>query len=130
MRQFRFLATYIVALLLLMELVALVRPGPVAYASSSNWSSVGSMRTARVSYTATLLQNGKVLVAGGLDSTGTVQASAELYNPTTGTWSPTGSMRTARYSHTATLLQNGKVLVAGGYDSSGTAQASAELYMP
>ena len=130
MRQFRFLATFIVALLLLVELVALVRPGPVAHASTGTWSPTGSMSTARVGQTATRLKNGKVLVAGGLDSSGIAQASAELYNPSTGTWSPTGPMSALRSGHTATLLKNGKVLVAGGLGSSDTAQASAELFTP
>ena len=64
-------------------------------------------------HTATLLPNGKVLVAGGL-VTATCLTSAELYDPASGTWSATGSLNTARYCHTATLLPNGKVLVAGG----------------
>ena len=64
------------------------------------------------SHTATLLPNGKVLVAGGLH--GVRLASAELYDPASGTWTATGSLATARDDHTATLLPNGKVLVAGG----------------
>ena len=64
-------------------------------------------------HTATLLPNGKVLVAGG-DCTATTLASAELYDPASGTWTATGSLATARSFHTATLLPNGKVLVAGG----------------
>ena len=67
-----------------------------------------------------------VLVAGGFN--GTELASAELYDPASGTWTDTGSLNTARFIHTATLLPNGKVLVAGGFGSNGFALASAELY--
>src|SRR5437773_4373043 len=70
-----------------------------------------------------------VLVAGGRDSGFNPSASAELYDPATGTWTVTGNLVTARYFHTATLLPNGKVLVAGGLDSS-VSLASAELYDP
>jgi hypothetical protein len=60
-------------------------------------------------------------------------ASAELYDPTTGTFAATGSMTTARVGSTATLLSDGRVLVAGGYalsNGQGEATASAELYQP
>ena len=67
-----------------------------------------------MNHTATLLPNGKVLVAGGFDISGNALASAELYDPASGTWTATGSLATARAYHTATLLPNGKVLVAGG----------------
>ena len=80
-------------------------------------------------HTATLLNNGMVLVAGGYNTQYHVAlASAELYNPATGTFTPTGSLNTARYCHTATLLNNGMVLIAGG-GLHGTL-ASAELYNP
>jgi len=69
-----------------------------------------------------------VLVAGGFGSNG-VSASAELYNPASGTWTATGSLNTARAFHTATLVQNGMVLVAGGSDGNAIL-ASAELYEP
>src|SRR6266496_1031999 len=107
----------------------LVIAGPVSALSLSpadapfTFDNTGSLGTARRSHTATLLPNGKVLVAVGLSSG--VVASAELYDPASGTWTATGSLGTARFSHTATLLPNGKVLVAGG-----VAAASAELYDP
>jgi hypothetical protein len=77
-----------------------------------------------------LLPNGKVLVAGGVASGGVRLASAELYDPASGTWTATGSLATPRNLSTATLLLNGKVLVAGGQGIGFTALASAELYDP
>jgi hypothetical protein len=90
----------------------------------------GSLDTARQDHTATLLPNGIVVVAGGHDSNGNTSASAELYDPASGTWTATGSLNTARDQHTATLLPNGMVLVAGGLDSNFDVSASAELYDP
>ncbi len=96
----------------------------------SDWTATGSMNTPRVTFTATVLNDGRVLAAGGVDR-GAV-ASAELYDPSTGQWSYTGSMSIARRLHSAVLLPNGKVLVVGGADPWGTRQAfaSAELYDP
>jgi hypothetical protein len=91
----------------------------------------GSMETAREFHTATLLGNGKVLVAGGNDSTGKALASAELFDSTTGLFTPaTVNMGTARSHHTATLLNGGKVLVTGGLDSNNQVLATAELFDP
>src|SRR5271157_4668155 len=87
---------------------------PLVIGQTASWVTNSPMQTARVDHTATLLPNGKVLVAGGYDNNGNVFASAELYDPTTGTWTETGPLNTARDSHTATLLPNGRVLVAGG----------------
>ena len=89
---------------------------------SGNWSETGSLVTAHINHTATLLPSNKVLVAGG-DAAG----SAELYDVASGTWTATGSLGTARSSQTATLLPTGRVLIAGGWDGS-SALASAELY--
>ncbi len=55
-------------------------------------------------------------------------ASAELYNPATGTFTPAGNLNTARWGHTATLLNNGMVLLAAGYDDPVGYLSSAELY--
>jgi WD40 repeat protein len=97
------------------------------------WTSTGSLSAGRLHHTATLLPNGKVLVAGGEDGRGEPFASAELYDPATGVWTSTGSLTMPRTSHTATLLPNGRVLVAGGRSSVFLDQppvASAELYDP
>jgi galactose oxidase-like protein len=72
-----------------------------------------SMNLLRAHHTATLLPDGSVLVVGGRDNN-TGLASAELYDPATGTWSSAGQMSTARQSHTATLLTGNRVLIAGG----------------
>ncbi|HEX8698665.1 MAG TPA: kelch repeat-containing protein [Myxococcaceae bacterium] len=76
------------------------------------WAPAGSMSSVRNSHTATLLPDGKVLVAGGTTGTSS-PATAELYDPATGTWSATGTMLAPRGNATATLLLNGKVLVTG-----------------
>ena len=75
-----------------------------------------------------MLPNGLVLIAGGYNDISQI-ASAELYNPATGTWTTTGSLATARENHTATLLPNGLVVVTGGIGSVGYL-AGVELYNP
>jgi N-acetylneuraminic acid mutarotase len=112
--------------------------------STGAWSTTGSMQKPRSGHTATLLQNGEVLVAGGACN-GTAYGcdggsflvnlrSAELYDPATGVWTATGSMRDGREFQTATLLPNGEVLVTGGFNSCDDDFCSdlrtAELYDP
>ena len=103
--------------------------------TTGTFSATGGMITNRVQHFASLLPNGTVLVAGGINlSTSTVLSSAEIYNPATGTFSATGNMTTARAEDVgafiATLLSNGTVLVAGGIGSNGTVLESAEIYDP
>jgi hypothetical protein len=93
------------------------------------------MVTYRADHSTTLLWDGRVLVAGGRDAGGRPLASAEIYDPHTGTWTPTGAMSSARYGHTASVLLDGRVLVAGGSGcrrncSAADSLTSAELYDP
>src|SRR5262249_29483655 len=100
--------------------------------ASRTWTVTGSLANRRGFHTATVLPSGTVLVARGsaTDAFGGTLASAELYDPATGTWTATGSLNTARFYHTATLLPSGKVLAAAGEDSNFSTLASAELYDP
>ena len=98
--------------------------------TTGTFVSTGSLNTARDTHTATLLNDGTVLIAGGFDSNANTLSSAEVYDPVAGTFTLTGGLNIGRAVHTATLLNNGMVLIAGGYDSNGNAVASAELYNP
>ena len=98
--------------------------------ATGKWTATGSMTAARGNLTATLLPNGQVLVAGGINSVGDPLGTAELYNPATGKWTATGKMITARDEHTATLLPTGHVLIAGGENIFGVTTTITELYNP
>jgi hypothetical protein len=94
------------------------------------WTPTGSMSQPRQVHTATLLPNGKVLVASGVSYFGGIfPTTAELYDPVAGKWSPTFPLVSGRRDHIAALLPNSKVLVAGGFNSSDTGP-SAELFDP
>ena len=87
---------------------------------------IRAMLEGRFYHTATLLLDGRVLVVGNGPGDRGMLASAELYDPGTGSWTATADMTEARCCQTATLLSNGQVLVAGGNGG----LSSAELYDP
>jgi hypothetical protein len=90
----------------------------------------GNMTTPRANHTATVLNNGRVLIVGGYDSNSHALASAEIYDPATGTSTATGNLTTGRALHTATLLNDGTVLIVGGYDINSNPLTAAEVYNP
>jgi hypothetical protein len=135
--------------------------------SSETWSKSGLLGTARTSPSAAALEDGRVLIAGGYFDNGgptggarpdgvlaafhagsgihdvdiptfaVAMATAELFDPTTGTWSSTGPMRYARFGAAAVTLADGRVLVFGsgggagdGVESDRRSQDSAEVYDP
>ena len=89
------------ALVLVGLFVTGLATGLAGSAQPGTFTLTGSMNTARYNHTATLLQNGEVLVTGGLGANFTVLASAEVYNPTNGKWNVTGSMSMSRFAFTA-----------------------------
>jgi RHS repeat-associated protein len=88
----------------------------------------GSLNTARENHTATLLNSGKVLIAGGFGFP--FPQNAELYDPGTGAFTAGAVLQNPRYDHSATLLNDGFVLLAGGANSNRAAINTAELYNP
>lgn len=88
------------------------------------WTMTGPMSTPRMQHTATLLADGRVLVTGGRpeEHTGSALASAEVFDPETGTWASVSDMSAVREAHSATRLEDGRVLVVG--------DATAELFDP
>lgn len=87
---------------------------------SNTFTASSPMATGRWLHTATLLADGRVLVAGGRDNNCTVDcewhslASAEIFDPATESFSPTGSLNFSRFGHSAALLADGRVAVFGG----------------
>jgi hypothetical protein len=88
------------------------------------------MVTPRHSHTATVLPDGKILIAGGYAAGNAPIVAAELFDPVLGTFKPTGPLRAARAGHVAVLLADGRVLLAGGIGPNWSFLSSAELYDP
>jgi hypothetical protein len=104
---------------------------PGSGGSAGSWSAAESMHNVRLDQAAVLLDDGRVLVAGGVDASGTALSTAEVYDPTTGHWTLTGTMSAARAGFTMTVLPDGRVVAAGGYATSPSqALTSADLFDP
>jgi hypothetical protein len=97
---------------------------------AGKFTGTGSLAQGRADHTATLLGDGRVLIAGGYGGGTLPLATAEIYDPATGKFTATGSMTATRQNHTATLLIGGSVLITGGLDSSSNVLSSAEIYDP
>jgi hypothetical protein len=123
--------------------VTVLNPGggtsnSLSLTGSRTLSLTGSLQTPRVRHTSTLLENGKVLIAGGFNQVVTslsagpliVLGSTEIFDPALNSFTSGPNLVTPRYRHSATLLFDGRVLISGGSDANGTAVASTELYDP
>lgn len=101
---------------------------PIAH----KFTPIVSMTVPRAGHTITMLNDGHVLITGGVQNVGfrSELASAEIYDPTTETFVDTGSMSVPREGHTATLLRDGRVLVVGGSDNGTHTLDTAEIYDP
>lgn len=119
------LGVIVVTLAVTRALVSAIDPA----VPSQSWMMSDNLATVRAGASATLLSDGDVLVAGGVDTDG-VTTSVDRYNPGAWDFSATAPMQTARANHTATPLTDGRVLVVGGTGADGRAIASAELYDP
>jgi N-acetylneuraminic acid mutarotase len=119
-------------------LTGLAMTGPIpAYAKATDfgaWVPAPNLHDGHVAHTATLLKDGRVLIAGGTDGHGVATAGCELFDPKANRWIRAGNMISARAAHAATLLADGNVLVTGGQTGLSIfpiqVLASAEIYHP
>jgi len=101
--------------------------------ATGRWSGTGPLNEARSNHSTTLLKDGRVLVAGGIDwATDSPRSTAEIFDPESAVWALTGPLATRRMNHSAALLKDGRVLVIGGASESDVAGelSSAEIYDP
>lgn len=88
------------------------------------------MSTGRTRHTASVMADGTLLVAGGMDAQGHALSSVERYDPVNQTWHTVASMQQPRFDHTATVLEDGRVMVIGGVDEQGQPLDSVEIFDP
>jgi len=111
--------------------VCVTLPGAELYdPQSGQWASAASMPQGRIGHSATLLQDGRVLVVGGCTGTGLPCGTlgAIVYDPASNSWSNTGGLQTPRTEHTAVALPSGEVVVAGGLNNGGFFVLTIESY--
>lgn len=105
------------------------RNGVCRSISGTWWTTVGGLNFPRYLHTATLLDDGRVLIAGGETAPGRVLQSAEIYDPAIERFHRVGDLMNARRFHTAERMPDGTVLLIGG-DDGNQAWQNAELYTP
>ena len=125
----RTVKTALAVLVVVLAAAGLLLHADVPQVPSNVWVAAGDMTSVRAGASGTLLPNGLVLVAGGLDANG-VTASVERFSPDAAHFIEGQPMQLPRANHTATLLADGRVLVAGGTGASNAADSSAEIYDP
>lgn len=91
-----------------------LRTAEVFDPKTNRWSAAGEMRDARTEHSAALLEDGRVIVTGGLNENLDMVSTAEIFDPETGGWSEHGNMRTIRRGHFTLPLHDGRVVVVGG----------------
>lgn len=104
---------------------------PCGNGGVGSWSATGSLNTPRQSFTATALDDGDVIVTGGLDTNNNAVCSIERYSVSSGTWSNAGNLDPCAELQTATLLPNGNIWIAGGVTSvTDDSNTATEIYNP
>jgi hypothetical protein len=101
-----------------------------ASGAPGTWTFAANMNVARSRHTSTLLRDGRVLAAGGLDGNNSATPSAELYDPISNIWQVAPDMHEARSRHAATLLADGRLMIIGGRAANGFSLASTEVFDP
>lgn len=113
------------------EFLSTLRSAELYNPGSGTWRRTGSMHEGREFFTASLLDNGQVLAAGGFnscdDSFCTDLATAEVYDSASGRWTETGAMSMPREQQVAAVLPDGRVLVAGGLIAPGGGAGNTRL---
>lgn len=108
-----------------------IRASQIYNPQTNRWKSIAPMLQAHAEHSAILLQNGRVLVFGGVQyAMYGVSSDVELYNQSTNVWTKVGSEIDPRVTQMTVLLHGDRVMVIGGVDGEGHGLASAEIFDP